>query len=119
SGGVGGKATDVAADRLPAHPRAIERAGHGADRGARNCNGPDAQLVERLEHRDMRESARAAGTERKRQAFHQAPAPANDHATVASGRTMSALAAACSLVAVPSRTRPAMPCRIAAIRKKL
>ena len=34
---------------------------------------------------------------------------ANDQAVAASGRTISALAGAYSLVAVPSRTRPTMP----------
>ena len=40
-------------------------------------------------------------------------------AVAASGRIISALAGAWSLVAVPSRTRPIIPCRIAAMRKKL
>ena len=44
---------------------------------------------------------------------------ANSQAFAASGRTSVALAAATALVAVPSRTRPTMPCRIAAMRKKL
>ena len=44
---------------------------------------------------------------------------ANSHALSASGRIISALAGANSLVAVPSRTRPMMPCKMAAMRKKL
>src|SRR5690606_10168024 len=40
-------------------------------------------------------------------------------AVSASGRTASARAAACWFAAVPSRTRPTMPCTIAASRKKL
>ena len=44
---------------------------------------------------------------------------ANSHALVASGRIISALAGANSDVAVPSRTRPIMPCKMAAMRKKL
>ena len=44
---------------------------------------------------------------------------ANSQALSASGRTISALAGANSDVAVPSRTRPMMPCKIAAMRKKL
>src|SRR6185437_8981027 len=50
----------------------------------------------------------------------RAPASrANSHALSASGRIISALAGANSLVAVPSRTRPMMPCKMAAMRKKL
>ena len=44
---------------------------------------------------------------------------AQSHAAAASGRTSAAIAAAFSFEAVPSRTRPTMPCRIAARRKKL
>ena len=44
---------------------------------------------------------------------------ANSQAFSANGRIISALAGANSLVAVPSRTRPMMPCKMAAIRKKL
>jgi len=44
---------------------------------------------------------------------------AKPQALSASGRIISALAGANSLVAVPSRTRPMMPCRMAAMRKKL
>ena len=53
--------------------------------------------------------------------FIGAPPPRGRIASAfaASGRTSGAMAAAFSLVAVPSRTRPTMPCRIAASRKKL
>src|SRR5262249_48732216 len=98
-----------------------------ADRGAgdRDRLGPD--LVERLEHGDVREAAGPAATERERNALagrrdlaHCAPASrAKAQALTASGCTSGAMAAAFSLVAVPSRTRPTMPCRIAARRKKL
>ena len=119
-GAIVGEVDDVATDRLAAHAGRVDGARHGADRGARDRDRPDAQFVERLEHRDMGKPARAAAAEREREALHQAPAArANDHAVAASGRTIRARAAACSLVAVPSRTRPAMPCRIAAMRKKL
>src|SRR5262249_38875109 len=119
-GAIVGEMDDVAAERFAVHTGRIDRARHGADRGAGNRNRPHAQLVERLEHRDMGKPARTTGPERQRDAFHQAPAAqANDHAVAANGRTISALEAACPLVAVPSRTRPAMPCKIAAIRKKL
>src|ERR1700722_11229336 len=50
----------------------------------------------------------------------RAPASlANSQALSASGRIISALAGANSDVAVPSRTRPIMPCKMAAMRKKL
>ena len=51
---------------------------------------------------------RAAGTEGEGEALHRA-SQANAQAVCASGRTIAALAGACSLVAVPSRTRPTMP----------
>ena len=63
---------------------------------------------------------RAAATKRQRDGFRHAPASrAKRQAVRASGRTIAPRNAACSLVAVPSRTRPAMPCRIAPSRKKL
>src|SRR5690606_38085885 len=40
-------------------------------------------------------------------------------AAFASGRMRAIICVACALAAVPSRTRPAMPCRIAARRKAL
>ena len=48
--------------------RRIGRADDGADRGAGNGDRPKLHLVERLEHRDMREAARPAPAERKRDA---------------------------------------------------
>ena len=112
---------DEAADLLAGHPRRIGGADQRADRGAGDGGGPRTHLVERFEHGDMREPARAAAAERKGKASaHRAPASrANSQASTASGRTSGAMAAAVSLVAVPSRTRPTMPCRIAARRKKL
>src|SRR5262249_31133772 len=98
---------------------------HRADRGARDRGRLHAHLIERLDDRDVRKPARAAGAERQRKALcfpsrHVAPAwRANSQAVAASGRTIWARAGAFSLVAVPSRTRPTMPCRIAARRKKL
>ena len=58
-------------------------------------------------------------SESERKALHAAVSCANCQALAASGRTMAAMPIAFSLVAVPSRTRPAMPCRMAAMRKKL
>ncbi len=110
---------DVAADVLAAHAGGISRANQRADRGAGDSGGFYAQIVERLDHRDMRQPARAAAAERERKRLHAPACRANSQALAASGRTNSALAAAKALVAVPSRTRPAMPCRIAARRKKL
>ena len=110
----------VAAHLAAAHAGGIARADERADRGAGDGDRLDAHLVERLGHDDMGEAARPAAAERQRHGFHFAPASrAKRQAVSASGRTICALAAACSLVAVPSRTRPAMPCRIAAMRKKL
>ena len=40
-------------------------------------------------------------------------------AAFASGTTRAADASACGLAAVPSRIRPAIPCRIALMRKRL
>ena len=87
----------------------------------------DRQAVHRALAGDVRDPARAAATQcqrktlRARQALaHGAPASrANAQAFSASGRTSGAMAAALALVAVPSRTRPTMPCRMAARRKKL
>ena len=110
----------VAAHLAAAHAGGIARADDGADRGAGDGDGLHAHLVERLGHDDMGEAARPAAAERQRDGLHLAPASrAKRQAVSASGRTICALAGACSLVAVPSRTRPAMPCRIAAMRKKL
>ena len=120
SGAIPRQRRDMCADLLAAHAGGIGRAEKGADRGAGNRNRTDAHVVERFHHRDMRQPARAAAAERQSYGFHRAPAScAKRHAVAASGRIMSALAGAWSLVAVPSRTRPMMPCRIAAIRKKL
>ena len=114
--------------RAAGEPRRIAGADHRADRGAGDHRGLHAHLVERLDDRDVGDPARAAGAEREREGFHLsltlrihlAPACcANSQAVAASGRTICARAGAFSLVAVPSRTRPTMPCRIAARRKKL
>ena len=102
------------------HARRVTGADDRADGSAGNRHGLHAHLVERLGHDDMREPSRAAAAKCEGEGFHLAPASrAKRHAVSASGRTIWPLAAACSLVAVPSRTRPAMPCKIAAIRKKL
>ena len=66
---------DVAADVLAAHAGGISGADQRADRGAGDGGGLYAQFVERLDHRDMREPARAAAAERERKRLH-APAPA-------------------------------------------
>ena len=103
------------------HPGGIGRTEQRADRAAGDDGRLSAQLVEGFEDGDMRDPARAASAQGKREApAHPAPAwRANSHALHASGRTSGAMASAFSLVAVPSRTRPTIPCRIAARRKKL
>src|SRR4051794_1799533 len=103
------------------HASGIGGAEKRADGAAGNGSGPESQLVERFEYSNMRQPARAATAERKSEALaHRAPASrANSHAFSASGRTSGAIALASSLVAVPSRARPTMPCRMAASRKKL
>ena len=123
---VVGEADDMAADVLAAHSRRIRGTDKSADRGAGDGGRLHAHLVERLDYRDMRQPARAAATEREREGFHlryrlkrPPPGARNPSALAASGRTRLAFAAATVLVAVPSRTRPTMPCRIAARRKKL
>ena len=118
---VVGEPDDEATDLLARHPGGIGGADQRADRRAGDGDGLPAHFVERFEHRDMREPARAAAAKREREALrHRAPASrAKSQAVAASGRTSGAMAAAVSLVAVPSRTRPTMPCRIAARRKKL
>jgi hypothetical protein len=64
-------------------------------------------------------AVKARSARREREALHDGPASrANAHALSASGCTISAIAAAFSFVAVPSRTRPTMPWRMAASRKK-
>src|SRR5262249_1821134 len=111
----------VVADVLAAHTRGIACPNNRTDRGAGDRNRLDPQFVERLEDGNMRIAACAAATQCQGHAFrHAAPAwRANPSAVSASGPTICARTAACSLVAVPSRTRPAMPCKIAARRKKL
>src|SRR5262249_7968076 len=102
---------DEAAYFAPRHAGSIGSADQRAARAPGNDDRFAAELVERLEHRDMREPARAATAERKRKALaHCAPAAGgNSRALAASGRTSGAIARAFLLVAVPSRTRPTMP----------
>src|SRR5262249_24117910 len=117
---VMGDAEHVAADVLACHPSGIGGTDERASRCPGNDDRLDSQFVEGFEHGNMREAARSAGAKCAGDRFHRAPASkANDQALAGSGRTSSALDAACSLVAVPSRTRPTMPWRIAASRKKL
>src|SRR5262249_45951263 len=107
-------------DFFSAHAGGVACADEGADRSAGNRYRFDAQFVERFEHDDMSKAARAAAAKRQCHALAHAPASrAKVQAVSASGRTSAALAGACSLGAVPSRTRPAIPCKIAAMRKKL
>ena len=47
----------------PAHPRGIERTDHRSHRGAGDQGRADSDLVQRLEHRDMRESVCRAAAE--------------------------------------------------------
>ena len=61
-------AIDVAADLPAGHAGRIGRADQRADRGAGDRDRPHAHLVERLEHHDMGEAARAAAAEREREA---------------------------------------------------
>src|SRR5882757_9379659 len=109
----------VAAHVAARHAGRIAGADERTDRGAGDRDRPHSELVERLDHGDMRDAACAAAAERERKAFHAAVSCANCQALAASGLTMAAMLAAFSLVAVPSRTRPAMPCMMAATRKKL
>src|SRR3954464_4744328 len=98
-----------------------------ADRRRRDGDRLPSHFVERFEHGDMGEPAGPAPAKRERKGLlarkvpgHRAPAShAKSQAVAASGRTSGAMSAAVSLAAVPSRTRPTMPCRIAARRKKL
>src|SRR5262249_33227182 len=111
---------DVAAQLLAGHAGRIGGADQRADRGARDRHRLDAHLVERLDHHDVAETARPAAAKREREGFHVAPAScANRQAAAASGCTIAALAGACSLVAVPSRTRPTMPWEVAAMREEV
>ena len=84
----------VAADVVPAHARGISRADQRADRSPGNGRRLDAHVVERLDHRDVGEPARAAGAERECEGFHAPAATAKLHAFAASGPTISAFAAA-------------------------
>ena len=120
-GAVMGERDDEAADLPARHPRRVGGCDQGADGGAGDGGGLLAHIVERFQHRDVGEPARAAAAEREGETLcHRAPASrANSQALTASGRTSGAMAAAFSLVAVPSRTRPTMPWKIAARRKKL
>src|SRR5262249_44047845 len=119
--GVVRELEDEAADVAARHARRIGGADQRADRGAGDGDRFPTHLVEPLEHGEVGAAARAAGPEREGEApAHNAPASrANAQARAASGRTSGAMAAAFALVAVPSRTRPTMPCRMAARRKKL
>src|SRR5579883_967285 len=107
--------TDISA----AHSRRIGRADEGADRCAGNGCRLHTHVVERLEYRDVGEPTRTTAPERQREAPHAPAWRAKSQALAASGATSAALAAANVLVAVPSRTRPAIPWRMAAMRKKL
>jgi len=54
----------MAAHGASGHARRVARADHGADRRARDRDGLDGHLVERLDDGDMREAARAARAQR-------------------------------------------------------
>src|SRR5215472_2946295 len=110
---------DVVTDVLTAHARGVSGPNERADRGAGDRGRLHAHLVERLDNRDMGEPARAAAAKCQGKTFHAPAWEANSKALAASGRTSCALLAASALVAVPSRTLPAIPCIIAARRKKL
>src|SRR5262249_12759341 len=128
---------DEAADFPARHPRRVGGADQRADRGAGDGGGLLGHVVERLEHRDrgaptrVAAAARKGGTLRQRRAASRAECKvdslrqraaasrATSRVLPASGRASGAMAAAFSLVAVPSRTRPTMPWKIAARRKKL
>src|SRR5262249_786792 len=118
---VMGERDDEPADLPARHARRVGGRDQRADRGAGDGGGLLAHVVERFQPRDVGEPARAAAAEREGKTLrHRAPASrANSQAFTASGRTSGAMAAAFSLVAVPSRTRPTMPWKIAARRKKL
>ena len=113
------EADDVVADILAAHACGIGGADERADRGAGDHSRPHAHLVERFDDRDMGEPARTAAAKRQSKRFHAPAWEANSKALAARGRTSCALPPARALDAVPSRTLPAIPCMIAARRKKL
>jgi hypothetical protein len=106
-------------DVLAAHACGISSADQCTDRCAGDRGRLQPHVVERLKHRNVGEAARAATTERERERFHAPACTAKSQAFAAKAGTSAPLAAAKALVAVPSRTRPAMPCKIAAMRKKL
>src|SRR5262249_27332173 len=110
---------DVVTDVLAAHAGGVGRPDERADRSAGDRSRPHAHLVKCFDHRDVGEPAGAAAAKRQCESFHAPAWEANSKALAASGRTSCALLAASALVAVPSRTLPAMPCMIAARRKKL
>src|SRR5262249_57655586 len=100
-GGRGARKAERAAP--PARPpRRIGGADQRADRGAGDGGGLLAHVVERFEHRDMREPARAAAAERKGEALrHRAPAShANSQALTASAPTTPPIPPALSLLAL-------------------
>ncbi len=61
---------DVVTDVLAAHARGISGPDQCADRRAGDGRWPHAHLVERFDHRDMRQPSRAARAEREREGFH-------------------------------------------------
>ncbi len=90
---------DVVADVLAAHAGRIGGADQRADRGAGDGVRLQSHLVERLDHRDVREAARAAAAERKREGFHGCLVPSQssganggvfDHAAKFLARRLSA-----------------------------
>ena len=65
------EADDVAANILAANPCRIGGADQRADRGAGDGDRLHAHLVERFDHRDMRQPTRTAATEREREGLHR------------------------------------------------
>src|SRR5262245_19143872 len=118
---VGEDKAGIIADVLGREAGGIGSSDHRAEAAAGDDRRLDPHFIEDFEHGDMGEAARRAAAEGKAD-LRRAHAPASlakCQAVSAKGRTSPAMRRALRLAAVPSRTRPTMPCRMAAIRKKL
>src|SRR5690349_10495979 len=108
-------------DFLGRNARSISGADQRAKTAAGDDRGLDSHLVEDFKHGNMGETARRATAKREAdpRGAHAPALFAKNQAVSAKGRTSLAMRRASRLAAVPSRTRPTMPWRMAAIRKKL
>src|SRR5947207_1338474 len=101
--------------------RSIGSADQRSDAAARDDRRLDAKFVEDLKQQNMGKSPGTAAAESKTD-FGGAQAPASlakVKPVSARGFTCVPISAALTLAEVPSRTRPAIPWRMAARRKKL